>query len=116
VGDYFYIVLQGEVEILKASKHYIHDLDPADWSPQAKAVRNQAYIDAFLDNYNSIFWPFMDIKQHEFDEMFGLNKNVSIDEIRIRGIKASRQFEDFIMFREKNQQEFVENGFFFIYV
>ena len=79
----------------------MHDLSPDDWTAESKAMRVQAYANAFLNNYEFIFWPFMDITQNEFDEMFGIKPGVTIDDVRSRGIRNLRPLEEYITFREK---------------
>jgi hypothetical protein len=87
-------VLQGEVEILKACKVYINvDLEQSDslsGDGNTKGILRAAYINAFLDNYSMIFWPFMDVTKKAMDEILGIKPGVSFGEIRLKGAKHER--------------------------
>ena len=104
-GDFFYIVLEGEVEILKANKVFIdHDEDKLDTvsGEDERILRRTAYIKAFQENFNIIFWPFMDISKKGVEEIFDLHKGVSHAEFRLKGQKQERMLDDYIRSHEKS--------------
>jgi CRP-like cAMP-binding protein len=115
-GDFFYIVLEGEVEILKANKVFIdHDEDKLDTvsGEDERILRRTAYIKAFQENFNIIFWPFMDISKKGVEEIFDLQKGVIHAEFRLKGQKQERMLDDYIRSHEKS---FVDQGKPYIYV
>ena len=75
-GDLFYIILQGEAEVLKASHQVIEYEGPSASLPLADrpmADKVDAYFKAFKKYYRDIFWPQMDITQDEVDEILGID-------------------------------------------
>ena len=76
-GDYFYIILQGEVEILRAQKHKIvlpkPNLEEQKLQQFNKDERlRNAYAAAIADNFDQIFWPRMGITHEDMNKMLSI--------------------------------------------
>ena len=75
-GDLFYIIIQGEVEVLKAS-HQVIEYDSRAYSkPLAERKMEDklnAYYKCFKQYYNDIFWPQMDIHREDVDVIMGID-------------------------------------------
>ena len=75
-GDLFYIIIQGEAEVLKASQlvvEYEGESARKPKKPRDMEEKVEAYYRAFRRHYRDIFWPEMDIAQEDVDEILGIN-------------------------------------------
>ena len=62
-GDLFYIIIEGEVEVLKASQVVINFENKANKiEERTMEDKIKAYYFAFREHYRNIFWPEMDIQ------------------------------------------------------
>jgi len=70
-GNLFYIILDGEVEILKSNKMSVQYERHSD-EDKTRLNRRKAFLDVFQANYDLIFWPGLEISKKHFDDMLGL--------------------------------------------
>ena len=67
-GDLFYIILEGECAVFKATPVVIHSMI----HEEAIQDRALAYFRVFMENYDKIFWAGMDITRNEIDDILGI--------------------------------------------
>lgn len=67
-GELFYIILEGECVVLKASPIVIHTMVHEE-DIQDRAL---AYFRVIMENYDRIFWAGMDVTRDEVDDMIGI--------------------------------------------
>jgi hypothetical protein len=96
-GDLFYIVLDGEVEVLKSTKVPV-EFETHNDEDQALLLKRQAFLSAFQKNYNMLFWPGMTIAKKLFDEMFGFKSSVTspVNSDQHKKLRNERVFDDFV--------------------
>ena len=70
MGDLFYIILEGECQVLKATPIVIHTL----LASEAMYERTQLHFKAITENYEDIHWAGMRVAKQELDCILGVKR------------------------------------------
>ena len=107
-GEYFYIILEGEVEILKSSKLSIKSARIRDDVVAMRKDKRLAYFNVFKEYYEHIFWRKMDITKKEMDDILGLRGRAKIEHMQFSDIKRDTAFDHYIE-KHENSNTFMDS-------